>query len=243
LKRALSDESRVERALEPLFAGIDGVERSRLMQSLHVSFSEVARGAVLLRQGDPYDSLHVLVAGSCHAEMVDSRGKVLRIETFTPPYLLAPAVLFASDNRMPGSVHAATACSIVKVRREEIVSLCSRSERVVGNLLTIMSDRFMFLSKRLSFLAFRTIRDKVEYYLDELAKNCVGRDRIVSLDMPFERLAEYFGVTRPALSRVFTELEESGRIERQGRTIRLLDRMRSPRCSRNGAGNSCLRRP
>lgn len=205
---------------DPLFEGIEGGERENLEKLVHPGFFSAPKGAVILRQGSKYTMLHGLAAGESYAEMLDAGGKVLRIETFRSPYFFAPAVLFASDNRMPGTVYAASACEIATISGKELLSLCSASSTVLGNLLRIVSDRFMFLSRRISFISFTTIREKVLYYLSTLSE-ASGEGETVRLDMPIEQLAEYFGVTRPALSRVFSKLEDDGVIVRRGRDVRL----------------------
>ena len=202
----------------PLFDNTDDDEYARLLSRVKPNSYKVARGETLLAQGVTYESLHALVSGSCYAEMLDSRGKVLRLESFRGPYLFAPAVLFATNNVMPGSVHASSDCQIVRFSREEVLSLCSQSKTVLENLLRITSDRFIFLSNRISFLSFRTIREKTMRYLEMLMP---PGEEYVELDMPLEKLAEFFGVTRPALSRVLSELEENGSITREGKQIRL----------------------
>jgi CRP-like cAMP-binding protein len=210
-----------------IFHGIPNEMRAKLLALTSPRITGYPKNSIVLAQGKAYDSLHVLLSGECYAEMLDSRGKVLRLETFVAPYSFAPAVLFASDNRMPGSVQTMTACRIAVFSREDILKLCSKSELVLENLLRAVSDRFIFLSRRISFLSFRTIRGKVVHYLRNLTAIKTGDAETngrgtVRLDMSQEKLAEYFGVTRPALSRVFGSLEEEGCIVRRGREIEII---------------------
>ncbi|MDI6863215.1 MAG: helix-turn-helix domain-containing protein, partial [Pseudothermotoga sp.] len=47
------------------------------------------------------------------------------------------------------------------------------------------------------------------------------RSELVVMDMSKEELSREFGVTRPALSRVFLELEKMGIIEARGRKVKI----------------------
>ena len=106
----------------PLFERVSNDEFARLSTRIHPEYRNVSRGESILAQNATYETLHALISGSCYAEMLDSRGKALRIESFKAPYLFAPAVLFASKNHMPGSVHAVTNCTIAKISRPDILA-------------------------------------------------------------------------------------------------------------------------
>ena len=202
----------------PLFAGIAYDTLESLLDLIHPRYSRVRSGASVLIQNDPYESLHVLLEGRCYAEMIDARGKVLRLEEFDAPWIFAPAVLFADRNGMPGSVIAASDCEIAVLSKDDLLRLFDESIQVTSNYLTAVSNRFTFLSRRISFLSFHTIREKVEYFVDNLQ---IEKDGWRRLPSSIEKLAEYFGVSRPSLSRVFLELEREGRLSRRGRLVKL----------------------
>ena len=118
-------------------------------------------------------------------------------------------------------MHASSNCQIARISRDDVFRLCMCSKTVLANLMRITADRFMFLVNRISFLSFRTIREKIIHYLETLAQ---PDGEFARIDMSLERLAEVFGVTKSALSRELSAFEESGRIERIGRRIRILRR-------------------
>jgi CRP-like cAMP-binding protein len=75
------------------------------------------------------------------------------------------------------------------------------------------------LSDKLYFLSFKTIRQKIANYLLKLP----AKEGVVTLDRSQNSLAEYFGVTRPSLSRELANMQEEGLIEMERKTIRILN--------------------
>jgi len=67
----------------------------------------------------------------------------------------------------------------------------------------------------------KNLVQKVCAYLCQLMDQV--NDVVVTMNMTKEELAREFGATRPALSRVFTELEKLGVIETEGKRVKIID--------------------
>jgi len=200
----------------PLFRGIGPARAATLIREIPWREKTCPRGGTILFQEDPYRDLTAILEGQSYAEMTNAEGKMILIEEFSPPCLLAPAILFASRQYMPGSVIARSDCRVVSLDKARLLDLCSREPLILENFLGLISDRFVFLSRRLSFLSFKTIREKVMHYLLSLRQ---PGSPSVHLPLSMEELAGFFGVTRPALSRVFSELESRGEIRKVRREV------------------------
>jgi CRP-like cAMP-binding protein len=87
----------------------------------------------------------------------------------------------------------------------------------------MISSRSQFLSEKIKFLNFKTIRGKLAQYILEAASQ--GKDEI-NLNLTQSELAEYFGVARPSIARVMSELEEEGIVITKGRNLKITDRKR-----------------
>jgi CRP-like cAMP-binding protein len=85
----------------------------------------------------------------------------------------------------------------------------------------MISNRSQFLSEKIKFLNFKTIKGK----LANLILQKVGKDGSSSnLGMTQNDLADFFGVTRPSIARAISELEKDKLIEAKGRNIRIIDK-------------------
>jgi len=152
--------------------------------------------------------------------MVDFAGKVIKIEDIQAPGALASAFLFGKGNLFPVNVVAITGCEIMIIRKEEFLKLLRYDERILVNFLDMISDRSQFLSDKIRFLNFRTIRGKLAGYILNLARE--GRPAVY-LDRTQNDLAEYFGVARPSIGRAMAEMESLGLISAKGKSVTILD--------------------
>jgi CRP-like cAMP-binding protein len=93
---------------------------------------------------------------------------------------------------------------------------------ILKNFVDNISSRGQFLSNKIKFLSFTTIKGKLAHYLLELAKK-EQRDHFM---MPHSQsqLAELFGVTRPSIGRAIGELNREGIIQTDGKQVMLMNR-------------------
>ena len=205
----------------PLCIGIPGGEREHFLEGFDYTVRNYARDEIVFRQGEACRFLYVLLEGEVKAEMTDDSGAMLRIETIQAPRALAPAFLFAENNHFPVTATVAEAAEVFIATKESVFRQLGRYEVFLRNFLAVNSNRTTFLTGRLQFLSFKTIRGKLIYYILELASP--EKDKVL-LDKSQQELAEYFGVTRPALAKVLYELADEGFITVNRREITILNR-------------------
>ena len=203
-----------------LFRGLTREQLGLIIERTPISIQHFEKDEVLLRQGDPYENLFLLLKGRCISRMTDFKGRELKIERFDPGAVFAPAVLFASANDMPGSVIACSQAETAVFSKDSVLFLCSQYRQIQENFLTLLSDKFLFISKRLETMSFKTIREKLANYLLGLRQNAEGD---IQLPVSVEELSAFFGVSRPSLSRVFGALEDEGILSKDQRTVRIHD--------------------
>jgi CRP-like cAMP-binding protein len=205
----------------PLFHGVDPMELENLLSMYPYAVKSYVKGNVLASRDDEYTGLMVVLEGSVKGEMVDSSGKVVKIEDISAPRPIAPAFLFGQNNRLPVDVVANDVVKVVVIPRSSMVGIMQASSQVLTNYLDMMSNRATFLSNKLYFLSFRSIKEKLAHYLLDLSK---GQLIIFSLPMGQQELADYFGVTRSSLARVFADMERDGLVAFDRRKVTLLNR-------------------
>lgn len=167
-------------------------------------------GAHIVYMGDTCNDLVVLVEGIIYSTMTSQEGKEVVVETLTGPVVLAPAFVFASDNRFPVHVMAKTECTVLYISREAFLELLHRDSRMMMNFIAIISDRCQRLSRRLSDFALLSLEERVLEYMRK-------QRRIDNVGW----LSRVLGVARPSLSRVLSKLKAEGVIERTLDGIRL----------------------
>ncbi|MCL1973193.1 MAG: cyclic nucleotide-binding domain-containing protein, partial [Bacteroidetes bacterium] len=83
----------------PICKNIPADERQNFINELNINVKTFKKGAWIAQQGDKVHALYVLLKGSVKAEMMSESGAVLNVETIQAPNPLAPAFLFAENNR------------------------------------------------------------------------------------------------------------------------------------------------
>jgi CRP-like cAMP-binding protein len=207
----------------PLFRGITIAEIEKLMVSVPKKVRKFKSGALVVQAGEPVTSLMVIINGKVSTEMVDYSGRVIKIEDIPAPGSLAPAFIFGSRNWFPVNVIAVPDTELMIVDKPDFLSLLGRNEKILLNFLNMISDRSQFLSEKIKFLNFKTIKGK----LAQLILQKAGDDKSsIVLDMTQNSLADFFGVARPSVARALGEMEEEGVLEVRARRIRIIDKKR-----------------
>lgn len=201
---------------ESIFTGLTEARIEELLAMVPVVTKTYAKGEFLLMQGNTYAHLIVMLWGSAHAEMTDASGKTVTVETLTAPRAVAMGVLFASKNEVPVTLCANEKVQALILAKRDLFRLFHEEERLIENALRAVSDKFLFISQRFSYMSFQTIKGKVAHYLLTLPRE--GKTTVV-IPKTIEELARYFGVLRPSLSRVLARLADDGIITLDGKRV------------------------
>jgi CRP/FNR family transcriptional regulator, dissimilatory nitrate respiration regulator len=205
----------------PLFRGVDDEGWRRILAVINPQVQSYHQEARVAFRGDRYGSLWIIVSGYLTAELRDYSGKVLKVETMHAPQAIATAVLFAEENYLPVDLVAASDVEILSISRRKVLELFQKEQQVLLNYLSDCGDRLILLADKIRFIQFSTIREKIADYLLDLSVR--QGTNSVELRTTKETLSEVFGVTRPSLSRGFSQLSEEGLIKQEGKVVHILD--------------------
>lgn len=187
-----------------LFAEADRNRIDRLLQQSANRITAYHEGDLIALQGDPCRSLMLLCSGSVSARMTHDEGKEIVIETLHAPEILAPAFLYGSENHFPVSLFAATDCRVWFISREVFLEMMEADRTVLRRFLENISDRSVFLSRKLNEFALQSLPTRILSYLKT-------HGHIQNI----QEVAFIMGVARPSLSRALSLLVEQGRVRKE----------------------------
>jgi CRP-like cAMP-binding protein len=208
-------------ANSPVFKGLEPNYIESLLKNVHYQIKNANQEQVIAQRNDECSHLTIVVQGSVRGEMLDYSGKVLKVEDIYAPRPIAAAFLFGQSNRYPVDVISNEDTTLLVIPKDSVLKMFQQSDVFLKNYLNAISNRAQFLSQRIWFLSFKTIKEKLAQYILNLA-NASGNK--VTLPLTQKELAEYFGVTRPSLARALGELEKDLIIEAKGKEIIILNR-------------------
>jgi len=180
-------------------------------------------GTIVAQSGDPVNSFMMVISGMVKGEMTDYSGRIIKIEDVPAPGSIAAAFIFGNSNRFPVNVVTVTETEIMLIEKSIFITFLKYSDKILANFLDMISNRSQFLSEKIKFLNFKTIRGKLAQYILQSA----GADKTeIYLSMTQNQIAEYFGVARPSIARVLSEMENAGIIRTRGKFLKILDKKR-----------------
>lgn len=206
-----------------LFSNIDKTEVEVFLKKNVYNIKEYTKNDVFTLAGDKVNYLMLVIDGSLIARMVSESGKYIQIDKIDAGRIVAPAMLFASQNVFPVNVIPKENTSVFFMHRDCFLSAMHRNEKLLHNFIQIVSDINHFLSTKIHSLSLKSIRGKLaEYILQESDK--IGGENTIRLTISKQELADKFAVTRQALSRSLSELEDAGMIIVKGREITIINK-------------------
>ncbi|MDR0892521.1 MAG: Crp/Fnr family transcriptional regulator [Mediterranea sp.] len=206
----------------PLFSGITPKQLEVDMETVHYRIRTFHKGEMLARQTEPCNRLMVLLQGSVRGEMVDFSGRLVKVEDIVAPGALAPLFLFGEANRYPVEVTANETVELIELSRDEVLKLLHLNGRFLENYLNMSANYARRLADKLFAASFNTIRQKMAACVLRLSQ--AQQTDCVRLDRSQQELSEYFGVSRPSLTRELTRMKNEGLLSVDKREVRILQK-------------------
>lgn len=217
-------EKTIEKLLEAeLFEGLSNSDIESFLHNTAYTIRQYDKNDVFALAGNRVNHLMVVLEGTLIARMVSDSGKHIQIDKIDAGRVIAPAMLFATNNVFPVNVIPDTSTSVLFIHKDVFLKAIHQQEKILFNFIRIVSDINSFLSTKIHSLSLKTIRGKLaEYFLQKLEEQ--GGKDIVKLDLTRQELADKFAISRQALSRSLSELEEEQLIKINGREIQIINK-------------------
>ncbi len=205
----------------PLFKSMTPSDIEEIFKSVPHRVRKFQSGSMISQIGEMVESLIIVMNGVVKGEMVDYSGRVIKIEDIPAPGALASAFIFGNKNKFPVNVMAISDGELLMIEKSDFLRLLMKYDMLLVNFLDMISSRSQFLSEKIKFLNFKTIKGKLAFYI--LQKSGFN-GTIITLGMTQSDLADFFGVARPSIARALGELEDEGYIEAKGKSIKIIDK-------------------
>lgn len=205
----------------PLFRGINAAEILHIFNTLTSSTKRYNKGSLVMIRGDEYDDLKILLEGEVSAEIQDFSGKTIKIENLQAPDAMALGILFADDNTLPVTIVAQTNIRLISIPKDSIIKIAQNNKDFLVNYFTESGNKVVFLAEKLRLFKFTSLRQKFSGYILSLSEK--QKSERVNISYNREELAELFGVARPSLSRICSEMSDEGLLHIEGKNIIILN--------------------
>jgi len=203
----------------PLFEGLTDNEIIDLMHAVRYRVTRLHKGDFLFVAGEDCLHANILLDGEVVAYLEGASDRYIRMSTFHAGNMFAPAFLFAQVRRYPVTVQATTNTKVLRILSADFERLLELDSRLAKNFTVILSNLISGLTKKVGMLLL-SVRDKIIFFLKEEQRR--QQSNTIRLSMSRQELADHFGIQKYSLQRALNELQESGSIRIDGKTIEIL---------------------
>ena len=203
-----------------VFNGIDEKTIKNILEKNKYEIKKYSPNESIAFRGDEVRGLYIILKGTLTTEMLTEEGNVIKIEELVPSDVIASAFVFGKKNSFPVDLNAKDEAEILFIERKEFLKILFSKEKILENFLNEVSNKTQLLTSKIwNSFNNKTIKKK---FCDYVKKN--QKNNLFSIQN-LGALAEYFGVERPSLSRVLSELVKDEKLERIGRNkYKILDK-------------------
>ena len=203
-----------------VFNGIDEKTIKNILEKTKYEIKKYSPDEAIAFRGDEVKGLYIVLKGILTTEMLTEEGNVIKIEELVQSDIIASAFIFGKKNSYPVDLIAKNKSEILFIERKEFLKLLFSQEKILENFLNEISNKAQLLTTKIwNSFNNKTIKKKFCDYVKKSQEN----DKFFIENLG--ALAEFFGVERPSLSRVLSDLVKNEKLERIGRNkYKILDK-------------------
>jgi len=189
------------------FASLDEVAMRDLAP--HGAVRSFPKNAVVVNEGDPTDSLYVVLAGRVKAFVSDENGKEMVVNTIDAGDYFGELVLDGGPRS--ASVMTLEPCRFFVIPRGDVEGLLGRNQKFSRDLIDKLIGKVRSLTTKVLDLALKDVYGRFARFIDEHAVEEGGR-RVVRERLTQHDIAARIGASREMVSRIVKDLTAGGYI-------------------------------
>ena len=202
------DENKAFLKRVPLFSGLTDGQIERLAAgSVRRNFP---KGRTIVAEGEPSQSLYVLLSGRAKVQRSDTEGKEVILSVLGPGECFGEMSLI-DDAPRSASVITLESSDFMSIAKESFKAILASSPEICLRIMRGLVKRLREADKKIETLALLDVYGRVARVLLDFSEE-VGNDRVVKNKLPRQEIAKMIGASREMVSRVMKGLETEGYI-------------------------------
>ena len=194
-----------------LFRDVDEFVVEQMVYYHRCTIKEYKKDQVIYSRYDFERSLGILLSGRIRVEKPNS---ALLISTLRAGETFGAAAMFHQESVYVNELTALTDVRVLFIAQELLEWIMHRDSRIAKNYISYLSERILFLNRKLETLSAGTAEKKLARYLLQQGQiNCSMTELCAKLNMG-----------RATLYRILDQLEARGAIQKERKRILVLDR-------------------
>lgn len=198
-----------------LFRGIEQGDIGNMLQCLGITKKSYPKGSFVFYAGDAITSVGLLLKGSAHIVQEDYWGNRNILSRVAPGDIFGEAYACVPGATAEVSVAVLTDAEIMFMDIKKTLHVCPNTchfhEQLASNLLAVVAQKSLFLTKKIQYLSQRTTRQKLMAYLSGEARRHGAPD--FTIDFNRQQLADFLSVDRSAMSSELGKMRTEGMLD------------------------------
>ena len=192
----------------PLLASLNESQLDLLASgSVRKSFP---KGRTIVSEGEPTQSLYILLSGRAKVQRSDSEGKEVILAVIGSGEFFGEMSLI-DDAPRSASVITIESCDFMAINKDSFKSMLMQSPDICMQIMKGLVRRLREADKKIETLALLDVYGRVARVLLDFSEN-IGGERVVKSKLPRQEIAKMIGASREMVSRVMKGLEIDGYI-------------------------------
>ena len=215
-----------------IFQGVDQEASEALGDQFEII--DAPRGSILFNEGDPGDSLYIVLSGKVKLGRRSSDGRENLVAVMGPSDQFGELSLFDPGPRTATAV-AVTDARVAVLPKEALVKWVAERPQIALQLMRVIARRLRRTNTMLADLIFVDVPGRVAKQLLQLAQrfgSVEGGQLRVTHDLTQEELAQLVGASRETVNKALADFASRGWLRLEGKSVVILDRERLSRRAR-----------
>ncbi len=208
-----------------LFRGLEKKEILAVLNCFQPRVEGFHANELIVISGDVFEEVGLILQGEASVNKENAAGNRMVMTILASGDLFGEVIAFSGQAKWPATVEAQSECQVLFLPRENIIGecpkMCTWHGVLIHNFLRIISERALFLNKKVEYLTIKSMRAKIATYLLEQYQRT--RERSFTLPLNRNELAEFLNVSRPSMSRELGKMKDEGVIDYYLTSFKLLD--------------------
>jgi CRP-like cAMP-binding protein len=195
---------------------------------------EVPRGRVIFHEGEPGDSLYIVLEGKVKLGRRSADGRENLVAIMGPSDQFGELSVFDPGPRM-STATAVTDARLARMSKPALRAWIADRPEIAERLLHVIARRLRRTNNMLADLIFTDVPGRVAKALLQLAQrfgSIEGGNLRVTHDLTQEELAQYVGASRETVNKALADFAGRGWLRLEGKSVVILDRERLTRRAR-----------
>lgn len=210
-----------------IFKNIDENGLNAMLHCLKPAKKLYNHREIIAVNGSHFSGIGMIASGKVALTRETFAGNRIILDILEPGDIFGEMVAFSNQSHWLVTVIAQEESCVFFLPADKVLgncsNICSAHSSLIMNMLNILSNKALHLSKTIEHLSARTVRGKISsYLLDQLQPEHYS----FRVPMKCHEMADYLGVPRPSLSRELGNMKREQIIDYSGSEFTIRDALR-----------------